>query len=131
MSEFLDRVQKASDFRDHDRTLEAIRGVFYALLLGAADGDARAAASHLPDDLETLWKPALFACLREGEAPGSPLDGEAFADRVRRRVPGLEGERVERVARAVLGELRELVPADGRFELAGGLPVHLRDDWIG
>ena len=135
MSEFLDRVQASSTLRNHDRALEAVRGVFYAVILGAGDGEPRDVAEHLPEELETLWKPALFACLREGvegddEAPRPP-DRSAFVARVRRQAPELDGERVDRVARAVLRELRPHVSADGRSELAPGVPDHLRDDWTG
>lgn len=133
MSEFLERVQKSSALGDHDRTLDAVRGVFFALFLGVADGQERAAAEHLPDELEILWKPALFACLREEDEAGAGErpDAEAFVARVRRHAPALEGERVEPVARAVLRELRPRLSADGRSRLAAGLPDHLRDGWNG
>lgn len=138
MSEFLDRVQKASDLRDHDRALEAVRGVYYALFVGTGDEGAREAAGHLPEDLETLWKPALFARLREdaftggpgGDGAGPP-DREAFVARVRRHAPALEEDAVERVTRAVLRELRPHLSADGRSALAPGLPDQLRNDWTG
>lgn len=137
MSEFLESVQATSSLGDPDLTLDAVRGVFYALLLGAGNRHVREASDHLPEELETLWKPALFACLREegdpaaeggtGDAPGP----EAFANRVRRQAPELDGEGVEKVTRAVLQELRSRISARARSELARGLPAHLRDDWTG
>ena len=143
MSEFLDRVQASAALEDHDQALEAVRAVFYALFRGIGNGSGREptreASEHLPEDLETLWKPALFACLGEDRAAGEETSGvgtgasgsEAFVVRVRRRAPDLDSERVERVARAVLHELRPLVPSEGRSALARGLPDHLRDDWTG
>lgn len=129
MSEFLDSVQKASDLRDHDRTLEAVRGVFYALFLGGEADRAREAAKHLPEELEALWKPALFARLREEDGAGGSFGDDDFVARVLRRAPELDGVGVERVARAVLRELEPHLSAEGRSELAPALPDHLRDDW--
>lgn len=140
MSEFLDRVQASASLESHAQALDAVRGVFYALFRGLGNGhgreETRNASDHLPEELETLWKPALFACLGEDRAGGRKASsgeagGGAFVDRVRRQAPDLDGDGVERVARAVLGELRPLVPADGRAALARGLPDHLRDDWTG
>lgn len=137
MSEFLERVQRASGLRDPDRTLEAVRGVFYALLLGAGNGQVRDAAEGLPEELETLWKPALFACLRqdgEARAPAGSSGRDAredFVDRVRRQAPDLDGEDVEEVARAVLRELRPRLSPDARSRLIAAVPDGMRDDWTG
>ena len=43
----------------------------------------------------------------------------------------IDGDRVERVTRAVLRELRPRLSADGRSQLASAVPDRMRDDWIG
>lgn len=129
MSEFLERVQATSAVGGHDRTLAAVRGVFYALLRRADDGRTRELADHLPEELEALWKPALFACLRESDPDGRGAEDPSFVERVRRRAPELDEEGVEEVARAVLRELRPRLAPDARSELAGALPDRMEDGW--
>lgn len=131
MGEFLDRIESASPTGDRDRTLEAVRGVFYAMMQGGDEAGCREVAALLPEDLETLWKPALFTCLREQRSPdGPPADGD-FVARVRRRVPDLEPEEIERLTRAVVDGLAPHLSEEERARLLGTAPGELVGDGTG
>lgn len=131
MSEFLERIQSASPAEDPDRTLQAVRGIFYAMMQGVEEDGCREVAGLLPEELETLWKPALFTCLREHRSDEGPPADATFADRVRRHAPEMETEEVERLTRAVLDALAPRLSADARERLFRSTPPELVGDAAG
>lgn len=126
MGDFLDRVQDHSSFGDRDRTLQAVRAVFCGLMHGNGEASCREVAGLLPGELETIWKPSLFTCLREhrsGNGTPGPAD---FTAVVRRRMPELDSDEVAEVTRAVLLGLEPYLSAEDRERLERRLPERLR-----
>lgn len=131
MGEFLERIQSASPAEDPDRTLEAVRAVFYAMMQGTDEHGCREVAALLPEELETIWKPALFTCLRDHRSADGPPPDADFVERVRRHVPDLEPEEVERLTRAVLDGLVPRLSPEARERLLGEAPGELVGDAAG
>lgn len=131
MGEFLERIQSASPAEDPDRTLEAVRGIFYAMMQGTEETGCREVAGLLPEELETLWKPALFTCLREHRSSEGPPSDASFAERVRRHAPDLEDEEIERLTRAVLDALAPRLSAEDRDRLLRSAPPEAVGDAAG
>lgn len=131
MGEFLERIQHASPADDPDRTLQAVRGIFYAMMQGAEEDGCREVAGLLPEELETLWKPALFTCLREHRSSDGPPADASFVERVHRRVPDMEPEEIERLTRAVLDGLAPRLPEEDRDRLLRSAPADLVGDPAG
>jgi len=128
MGDFLDAVRRDSHFDDRDRTLEAVRAVFCGLMFGNGETHCREVAELLPGELETVWKPALFTCLREHRsANGTPAPSD-FAGVVRRRMPELDDEQVDAVSRAVLRSLSPYLAPEDRTRLERLVPERLRGD---
>lgn len=125
-SEFLDRVRHGTGaVGDRGRALDIARGVFFALLWSHADS-CREVAELLPDELETVWKPALFTCLRrEGEPAGAR--NVDFLSQVQRQVPDLEEPEARAAVASVLRALKEHLRPPDQTELAELLPDDLRD----
>lgn len=131
MGDFLDRIQTASDLEDPDRTLEAVRGVFYALMQADDEGGCRTTAALMPEELETLWKPALFTCLREHRSEDGAPAGQSFVEAVRRRAPEVEPAEVERLTRAVLDGLAPYLSEEDRDRLLRISPEGTAGDTAG
>lgn len=131
MGEFLERIQSASPVEDPDRTLEAVRAVFYAMMQGTDEHGCREVAALLPEELETIWKPALFTCLRDHRSSDGPPREADFVERVRRHVPDLEPEEVERLTRAVLDGLVPRLSEEAREKLLGKAPEEMVGDAAG
>lgn len=131
MGEFLDRIQSASPAGDHDRTLEAVRGIFYAMMQCGDEEGCREVAALLPEELETLWKPALFTCLREHRSPEGPPDDVDFVERARRGIPGMEPGEIERMTRAVIDGLAPHLSEEERERLLRKTPPELVGDGPG
>ena len=128
MSDFLDEVQRHSSLEDRDRTLDAVRAVFCGLMYGNGESHCREVAELLPGELETVWKPSLFTCLREhrkrnGDAP--PAD---FTGVVRRRMPELDEDQVDVVTRAVLRSLSAYLGPEERRRLESLVPQRLQGE---
>ncbi len=128
MGEFLERIQSASPAEDPDRTLEAVRGIFYAMMQGTEEAGCQEVADLLPEELETLWKPALFTCLREHRSGDGPPADADFVDRVRRRVPEMEPDEIGRLTRAVLDGLAPRLSEEDRDRLLRSAPAELLGD---
>lgn len=131
MGEFLERIQSASPTEDPDRTLEAVRGIFYAMMQGTEETGCREVADLLPEELETIWKPALFTCLREHRSPDGPPADASFVDRVRRHAPDMEAEEIERLTRAVLEGLAPRLSEEDRDRFFRAAPAELVGDSAG
>lgn len=128
-SEFLDHVQDASPTRDRGRVLDVARGVFYALLRASGPRRCREVADLLPEELETVWKPAFFTCLRENRSPNGPPAGSTFLDLVRRRVPDMDEEEFRGATSAVIDSLRPYLTPGEIEQLSSCLPDELRKRW--
>lgn len=125
-SEFLDQVRHGTGaIGDRGRALDIARGVFFALLR-TPGSSSREVAELLPDQLETVWKPALFTCLRR---EGEPVDARAddFVSHVREQVPDLEEPEARAAVASVLTALKDHLGPPEQAELAGLLPDDLRD----
>lgn len=131
MGDFLDRIHSATTAEDPDRTLEAVRGVFYALMQADEEGGCRTVASLLPEELETLWKPALFTCLRDHRSEEGPPTYRSFVEAVRRRAPELEPDEVGRLTRAVLDGLAPYLSKEDRDRLLRATPEEMAGDAAG
>lgn len=128
-SEFLDEVRRACALEDRSRALETARGVFGVLLRAGGEGSCRSVAAHLPEELETVWKPAFFTCLREDASlPDGGREG-AFVRQLREEVPALDADDADRAVRSVLRALRHRMDTEGQAELARSLPETLRKTW--
>lgn len=124
-TEFLDLVQDTASLQDRQQTVEGVRALFRALMEGQPDADAREIAALLPEDLETLWKPAFYRQLR-GNGPGAGPGGTSFPEQVRRHAPDLSDEQVDRLCRAVGAGLHQHLDAEQRTALEAYLPAALR-----
>lgn len=124
-SEFLDRIRHGTGaIGDRGRALDIARGVFFALLRSHASS-CREVAELLPPELETIWKPALFTCLRREGEPGSASDD--FLSHVRERVPDLKDPEARAAVASVLRALKGHLGPSEQAELAGLLPDDLRE----
>lgn len=129
MGDFLDRVQSHSSLGDRNLTLEAVRAVFCGLMYGNGESHCREVAELLPGELETIWKPSLFTCLREHRTGnGTPRESD-FTAVVQRRMPDLEAGDVAEVTRAVLLGLEPYLSPEDRRGLERRLPERLRSVW--
>lgn len=125
-TEFLDRVQDTASVPDRREAVQGVRTVFRTLMSRHGDQQVRELAALLPEELETLWKPAFYASLRE-ETPGSGSDGgRPIGREVAGEVHGLDEDDGERLARAVVAALEPFLTADRRAELKPYLPAGLR-----
>lgn len=126
-TEFLDQVRHGTGaIGDQGRALDIARAVFFALLWSHANS-CRQVARLLPDELETVWKPALFTCLRKEGGDGASED-RTFVAHVQDHVPDLEDPTAARGAVAsVLRALKDHLDAREQAELAELLPDELKD----
>lgn len=125
-TEFLDRVQDAASIPDRQEAVRGVRAVFRALMSRHGDQRVRELAALLPEELETLWKPAFYASLREPTLGSGSDGGRAMGREVAGEVPGLDEGDGERLARAVVVALEPFLTADRRAELKPYLPAALR-----
>lgn len=104
-----------------EETERAVRGVLVTLADRVPQGEWEDVLAHLPSDVKVMITPPR----RIGGAVRTPAEfGMAVA-----HVAGLPGaEAGERVARAVLAVVRELVPEEGS-DVAAALPKPLKQLW--
>lgn len=126
--QFLDQVQRETAVEDRQRALVGVRAVFYGLMAGPSRADLRRLVALFPEELETLWKPAFYTCLRDRrERTGGPSG--SFLERVRRRARPETGDVDDldplRMSRAVLDALRSGVSDLDRRTLDGFVPEEL------
>lgn len=131
MSDFLDQVQRHATFRDRDHTLEAVRAVFCGLMYGNGEAHCREVAELLPGELETVWKPSLFTCLREHRSANGTEGPPDFTGVVQRRMPRLDEDEVDALSRAVLRSLEPYLSRRERARLTRLVPDRLQDSWEG
>lgn len=125
-SDFLDEIRHGTGaIGDRGRALDIARGVFFALLHSHADA-CRDVAELLPDELETVWKPALFTCLRREDDPTAGETGD-FLTHVQGQVPDLREPEARAAVASVLRALKEHLDPPEQAELAELLPDELRD----
>ena len=125
-TDFLDQVRHGTgEIGDQGRALEIARAVFFALLWTHADS-CREVAELLPEELETVWKPALFTCLRHERSNGR-ADPEEFLVHVQERVPGMEDAAARAAVSSVLRALKDHLEPPERAELADLLPADLKE----
>lgn len=129
MGDFLDEVQRHATFRDRDHTLEAVRAVFCGLMYGNGEAHCREVAELLPGELETVWKPSLFTCLRDHRSPNGTEPAGDFTTVVRRRMPDLDEDEVDALSRAVLRSLEPYLSPGDRNRLERLVPERLRNSW--
>lgn len=128
MGEFLEEVQRHATFSDRDHTLEAVRAVFCGLMYGNGEAHCREVAELLPGELETVWKPSLFNCLRDHRDPNGERSAD-FVGVVRRRMPDLNDDEVDALTLAVLRSLEPYLSPRDRDRLEELVPGRLRDRW--
>lgn len=122
-SRFLDRVQEESGIRERGRALSGVRAVFYALFRPLGNDRAGGLAETLPPELESLWKPAYFQCLRDGLNGGGDEEGVHVAlRRVQRLTPTVTGDEAGELLDAVIGVLRTELDGDDWGEISSRLP---------
>lgn len=125
-SRFLDRVQEESGIRERGRALSGVRAVFYALFRPLGVDGAGDLAESLPRELESLWKPAYFQCLRDGsgdEPVGS--DVQEALRRVQRLTPTVNGDEADLLLDAVVETLHEELEEERWDQLSRHLPGEL------
>lgn len=128
-SRFLDRVQEESGIRERGRALSGVRAVYYAVFRSLGQDGAGPLAESLPPELESLWKPAYFQCLRDDrdrDGPERP-DVEEALRRVQRLTPTVNGDEAGLLLRAVLRILREELEDERWAELSRNLPAELEE----
>jgi len=101
--QFLDRLERDAAVADREAALEGARAVFHALLESGESGDPDDVAALLPEELETLWKPAYYSCLRERRFRSS-LDDPAASLPGTPRSPGREAAGAADAAGAAPGD---------------------------
>lgn len=123
-SRFLDRVQQQAGIRERGRALSGTRAAFYALFRPLGPEGAGDLAESLPAGLESLWKPAYFQCLRNGDDGdgGEPPDLEATLQRVQRLTPTVNGDEAGVLLETVVRALREELEPGRWDELSRHLP---------
>lgn len=125
-SEFLDQVRHGTGaIGDRGRALDIARAVFFALLWSNARS-CREVADLLPEELETVWKPALFTCLRRDPGPTDAPDDD-FLAHVQEHVPDLEAPAARAAVASVLRALQDHLEPPEQEALAELLPEDLRD----
>jgi len=126
-SAFLEEIRRSRSLPAGCDDLDAARAVFYALLRAETEQGCRSLAAHFPEELETLWKPALYRCLRETRGEDAPDPPATFKDGVRAGMPEIGDGDARAVAEAVIDALVSRMSAPERNSLADALPEELRD----
>jgi uncharacterized protein (DUF2267 family) len=126
-SAFLEEIRRSHALPAGCDDLDAARAVFYALLRAETEEGCRSLATHFPEELETLWKPALYRCLRETRGEERPDPPATFTEGVRARMPEIGEGEAHAVAEAVLDALVSRMGAPERTSLAHALPEELKD----
>lgn len=122
--QFLDQVQRETAVEDRQQALVGVRGVFYGLMAEPSRADLRRLAALFPDELETLWKPAFYTCLRD-RRERDERSRERLLEHVREQVAPTDGLDARRMSRAVLGALRTRLPEADRGTLDDFVPDDL------
>lgn len=122
--QFLDQVQRETAVEDRQQALVGVRGVFYGLMAEPSRADLRRLAALFPDELETLWKPAFYTCLRD-RRERDERSRERLLEHVREQVAPTDGLDARRMSQAVLGALRARLPEADRGTLDDFVPDDL------
>lgn len=125
--EFLDHVQRETAVEDRQRALVGVRAVFYGLMASPSRSDLRRLVALFPEELETLWKPAFYTCLRD-RRDRNGASGKSFLDLVRRHSRPADELEADRMSRAVLEALRARLPDLDRRTLDEFVPAELLED---
>lgn len=123
--QFLDQVQRETAVEDRQQALIGVRAVFYGLMAGPSRADLRRLAALFPEELETLWKPAFYTCLRD-RRERDERSGKRFLEHVRERVGPTDDLDARRMSRTVLGALRARLPELDRSTLDDFVPDDLQ-----
>lgn len=119
--QFLDQVQRETAVEDRQQALVGVRAVFYGLMAEPSRAELRRLAALFPEELETLWKPAFYTCLRDRRARDE-RSGKRFLEHVREQVDPTDVLDARRMSRAVLGALRGRLPEPDRSTLDDFVP---------
>lgn len=123
--QFLDQVQRKTAVGDRQQALVGVRAVFYGLMAVPSRADLRRLAALFPEELETLWKPAFYTCLRD-RRERDERSGKRFLEHVREQVGPTDDVDARRMSRAVLGALRARLPELDRSTLDDFVPDDLQ-----
>lgn len=123
--QFLDQVQRETAVEDRQQALVGVRAVFYGLMAEPSRADLRRLAALFPEELETLWKPAFYTCLRDRREQDE-RSGKRFLEHVREQVGPTDGLDARRMSRAVLEALRGGLPEPDRSTLDDFVPDDLQ-----
>lgn len=126
-SAFLEEIRHSRTLPPGSDALDAARAVFYAMLRAETEAGCRRLAGHLPDALETLWKPSLYRCLREQRGEDVPPPPTGFADRMRVHLPEIDDAEARGVGVAVVRALEPRLDDPDRGALTDALPEELRE----
>lgn len=126
-SRFLDRIQEDAGIHERGRALSGVRAVFYALFSSLQKERGGGLAETLPPELESLWKPAYFQCLRDG-LNGAPAEAsvEEALRRVQRLTPTVDSDEASRLLGAVIRRLRDDLGPETWGRVEDRLPGDLR-----
>lgn len=119
----LDAARRAGVEREH--AAEVVRAVLAAFADVVPAGERQHLLAHLSPDVRTLASPP-----RRHGRRGRPRSVGELVDAIGTQVDGLTGPEALAAARAVLGELRSMVPEERR-DVAAVLPADLRGLWEG
>lgn len=122
--QFLDQVQRETAVEDRQQALVGVRAVFYGLMAEPSRSDLRRLAALFPEELETLWKPAFYTCLRDRRERDGRSD-RRFLEHVREQLGTADDLDPRRMSRAVLGALRVRLPELDRSTLGDFVPDDL------
>lgn len=122
--QFLDQVQRETAVEDRQQALLGVRAVFYGLMAGPSRADLRRLAALLPEELETLWKPAFYTCLRD-RRERDERSVKRFLEHVREQVGPTDDLDARRMSRVVLEALRARLPELDRSTLDDFVPGEL------
>lgn len=123
--QFLDQVQRETAVEDRQQALVGVRAVFYGLMAEPSRAELRRLAALFPEELETLWKPAFYTCLRD-RRERDERSGRRFLEHVREQIDPTDGLDARRMSRAVLGSLRARLPEHDRSTLDDFVPDDLQ-----
>lgn len=120
--EFLSQVEPSLPAGRREDAVATVRAVFRALMSDPGRVELREFRTLLPEDLETLWKPAFYACLREQDGQAEGTNGAGLTARVRSEMPDLSPDEARELTRAVLNGLRPHLTVEQQTRLDGFLP---------
>lgn len=120
--QFLSQVEPSLPAGRREDAVSTVRAVFRALMSEPGRAELEEFRTLLPEDLETLWKPAFYTCLRKQDAGEGGTNGAGLTARVRSEMPDLSPEEAREVARAVVDGLRPHLTVEQETRLEAFLP---------